>query len=288
MTNGSTILVTGGAGFLGSHTCLDLLDHGFEVVVVDNHCNSSPRALDRVQKLAGHRLTAYEVDIRDRDALGEVFAAHPIDVVIHFAGKKAVGESLQIPLAYYDINVGGTATLLRVMEVHNVQQIVFSSSCSIYGNAIRLPLDEDSPAGPTNPYARSKWIREQMLADACARWPELSVIALRYFNPAGAHPSGELGEDPTEVPKQRDALRDAGRGRPARGDLGVRRRLPNPRRLVRPRLHPCRRPRRRSPPRRRAPGRPSRPARAQPRHGAGVSVLELIAAFCAVSGTDLP
>jgi UDP-glucose 4-epimerase len=200
MTNGSTILVTGGAGFIGSHTCLELLDHGYEVVVVDNHSNSSPRAVERVQKLAGRPLTAYEVDIRDRAALGDVFAAHPVEAVIHFAAKKAVGESMQIPLAYYDINVGGTATLLRVMEAHGVQQMVFSSSCSIYGNAVRLPLDEDSPAGPTNPYARSKWICEQMMVDACVGNSELRVIALRYFNPVGAHPSGELGEDPTGVP----------------------------------------------------------------------------------------
>jgi UDP-glucose 4-epimerase len=200
MTNRSAILVAGGAGFIGSHTCLELLNNGFEVVVVDNHSNSSPRALERVQKLAGRPLAAYEVDIRDRDALGEVFTAHPIDAVIHLAAKKAVGESMQIPLTYYDINVGGTATLLRVMEAHGVQQLVFSSSCSIYGNAVRLPIDENSPAAPTNPYARSKWICEQMLADACVRYPELSVITLRYFNPVGAHPSGELGEDPNGVP----------------------------------------------------------------------------------------
>jgi UDP-glucose 4-epimerase len=196
----STILVTGGAGFIGSHTCLELLNKGHEVVVVDNYSNSSPRALDRVQKLAGRPLTAYEVDIRDRDALGEVFAAHPVYAVIHFAAKKAVGESMRIPLTYYDVNVGGTATLIRVMEARGVQRLVFSSSCSIYGNASKLPLNEDSPAGPTNPYARSKWICEQMLTDACVRYPELSVIALRYFNPVGAHPSGELGEDPNGVP----------------------------------------------------------------------------------------
>jgi len=200
MRNRSTILVTGGAGFIGSHTCLELLEHGYEVVVVDNHSNSSPRALERVQKLAGRPLIAYEVDVRDREALGDVFAAHPVDAVIHFAAKKAVGESMQIPLAYYDVNVGGTATLLGVMEAHGVQQLVFSSSCSIYGDAVRLPLDEDSPPGPTNPYARSKWVCEQMMADACVPDPERSVIALRYFNPVGAHPSGELGEDPTGVP----------------------------------------------------------------------------------------
>jgi UDP-glucose 4-epimerase len=201
MTKPSTILVTGGAGFIGSHTCLELLDHGHDVVVVDNYSNSSPHAVERVQKLAGRPLTAYEVDVRDRDALGKVFAAHPIDAVIHFAAKKAVGESMQIPLAYYDINVGGTATLLRVMEAHGMPPLVFSSSCSIYGNAAAgRPLDEQSAAAPTNPYARSKWICEQILSDACLRYPDFAVIALRYFNPVGAHPSGELGEDPNGVP----------------------------------------------------------------------------------------
>ena len=200
MTQSATILVTGGAGFIGSHTCLELLNHGYEIVVVDDYSNSSPRALEHVQKLAGRPLTAYEVDIRDRDALGEVFAAHPVDAVIHFAAKKAVRESMQIPLTYYDVNVGGTATLLRVMEAHRVQQLVFSSSCSIYGRAELLPLDEDATAAPTNPYTRSKWFCEQMIADACVRYPGLSVIALRYFNPVGAHPSGELGEDPYGVP----------------------------------------------------------------------------------------
>ncbi|WP_214370091.1 UDP-glucose 4-epimerase GalE [Pseudonocardia sp. H11422] len=200
MNNRPTVLVTGGAGFIGSHTCLELLEHDHDVVVIDNHSNSSPGALDRVRKLAGRPLPAYEVDIRDRDALGEVFAAHRIDAVIHFAAKKAVGESMQIPLSYYDTNVGGTATLLRVMQAHDVQQLVFSSSCSIYGEAEQLPLDEQSPANPTNPYARSKWICEQMMADACTRYPDLGIIALRYFNPVGAHPSGELGEDPSGVP----------------------------------------------------------------------------------------
>ncbi|MBV8539411.1 MAG: UDP-glucose 4-epimerase GalE [Pseudonocardiales bacterium] len=200
MTNGSTILVTGGAGFIGSHTCLALLDYGYEVVVVDNHDNSSPMALERVRKLAGRPLTAYDVDMRNRDALDGVFAAHPVEAVIHFAARKAVGESMRMPLAYYDTNVGGTATLLRVMAAYGVQKMIFSSSCSIYGNALRLPLDEDSPARPTNPYARSKWICEQLMADACVANPKLSVIALRYFNPIGAHPSGELGEDPKSVP----------------------------------------------------------------------------------------
>ena len=200
MSDGSTVLVTGGAGFIGSHTCLGLLDDGYEVVVADNYSNSSPRALDRVQKLAGRPLLAYDVDLRDRGSLGEVFDRHSIDAVIHFAGKKAVGESMEFPLTYYDVNVGGTAVLLRLMESHGVHQLVFSSSCSIYGqNDCRL-LDEGMAANPTNPYARSKWICEQMMVDACARHSELSVVALRYFNPVGAHPSGELGEDPNGVP----------------------------------------------------------------------------------------
>ena len=200
LSDGSTILVTGGAGFIGSHTCLELLDRGYEVVVADDYSNSSPHALDRVQKLAGRPLRAYCVDLRDRRSLGEVFESHSIDTVIHFAGKKAVGESMEIPLAYYDVNVGGTAVLLRLMEAHGIHQLVFSSSCSIYGQNDRQMLNEGTAVNPANPYARTKWICEQMLADACARYSEMSVIALRYFNPAGAHPTGELGEDPNGVP----------------------------------------------------------------------------------------
>ncbi len=196
-----TVLVTGGAGFIGSHTCAELLDHGHEVVVVDDHSNSSPHALDAVQKLAGRPLlAAHRVDLRDRVALDAVFAAHDIDAVIHFAAKKAVGESMQIPLDYFDINIGGTTALLCAMRDHGVHRMVFSSSCSIYGDTTTVPLDEDQPPGPTNPYARTKYICEQLLGDACRRYPELSVVALRYFNPIGAHPSGLIGEDPTGVP----------------------------------------------------------------------------------------
>jgi UDP-glucose 4-epimerase len=196
----NTILVTGGAGFIGSHACVDLLEHGYDVVVVDNYSNSSPVALDRAQKIARRPLTAYEIDLRDRAGLAGVFAAHPIDAVIHFAGKKAVGESMQIPLDYYDINVGGTTSLLRTMHEHGVHRLVFSSSCSIYGEAERMPLTEQDKVAPTNPYASSKWMCEQILAGACERHPHLSAIALRYFNPIGAHPSGQLGEDPRGVP----------------------------------------------------------------------------------------
>ncbi|MFI9383867.1 UDP-glucose 4-epimerase GalE [Kutzneria sp. NPDC052558] len=195
-----TVLVTGGAGFIGSHTCVELLASGCDVVVVDDYSNSSPAALDQVRALAGRPLTVYRADLRDRVALDAVFAAHPIDAVIHFAAKKAVGESMDIPLDYFDINIGGTTSLLRAMWAHGVHRLVFSSSCSIYGASAKTPLDEDEPAAPTNPYALSKWTCEQLLAQACQRYPELAVIALRYFNPVGAHPSGLIGEDPLGRP----------------------------------------------------------------------------------------
>ncbi|TXI38401.1 MAG: UDP-glucose 4-epimerase GalE [Mycobacterium sp.] len=195
-----TVLVTGGAGFIGSHTCVELLEAGNDVVVVDDYSNSHPSALDRVREITGKSLAVYDVDLRDRAGLSAVFEAHKIDSVIHFAAKKAVGESTQIPLEYFDINIGGTTNLIRTMYRHQVTRLVFSSSCSIYGDSSAAPLSESDPAGPTNPYALSKWICEQVLTQACTYIPELSVIALRYFNPIGAHPSGRLGEDPLGVP----------------------------------------------------------------------------------------
>ncbi|MFB7447415.1 UDP-glucose 4-epimerase GalE [Streptomyces sp. NPDC056194] len=196
-----TVLVTGGAGFIGSHTCVELLASGHEVVVLDDHSNSSPEALERVAKIAGRPIAAAHVgDVRDRRALDAVFTAHPIDAVIHFAAKKAVGESVQIPLTYYDINVGGTTALIAAMHDHGVHRLVFSSSCSVYGDTTTVPLTEASPAAPTNPYAAGKWTCERILADVCRHVPELRVLALRYFNPAGAHPTGLLGEDPHGVP----------------------------------------------------------------------------------------
>nr|WP_262388000.1 UDP-glucose 4-epimerase GalE [Streptomyces parvus] len=196
-----TILITGGAGFIGSHTCVELLRTGHEVVVLDDHSNSSPEALERIAKVAGRPLAAtYVADVRDRRSLNAVFTAHPIDAVIHFAAKKAVGESVRIPLAYYDINVGGTMALVSAMHDHGVHRLVFSSSCSIYGNATTVPLTEESPAAPTNPYASTKWACERALADLCQHTPELRVSALRYFNPVGAHPTGLLGEDPRGMP----------------------------------------------------------------------------------------
>ncbi|MGI5373120.1 UDP-glucose 4-epimerase GalE [Streptomyces sp. CA-251387] len=196
-----TVLVTGGAGFIGSHTCVELLDHGYEVVVVDNHANSSPHVLDRIAKTASRPLTAaHLVDVRDREALGHVFAAHRIDSVIHFAARKAVGESVERPVEYYDTNVGGTCALLSAMHEHGVHRLVFSSSCSVYGDARTLPLTEHSPVAPTNPYARTKLMCERVLEDICELLPQMRVLALRYFNPVGAHPSGLLGEDPCGVP----------------------------------------------------------------------------------------
>jgi UDP-glucose 4-epimerase len=196
----STVLVTGGAGFIGSHTCVELLEHGHRVVVVDDHSNSTPATLERVAKVAGRAVTCYEGDVRDRALLDQIFTEQDIDQVIHFAAKKAVGESLQIPLEYWSVNVGGTVTLLEAMRDHHVRDLVFSSSCSVYGDARRVPLSEQDPTGPTNPYAHTKLVCEQVLADACRRHPEFRVLALRYFNPIGAHESGLLGEDPPGVP----------------------------------------------------------------------------------------
>jgi UDP-glucose 4-epimerase len=196
-----TVLVTGGAGFIGSHTCVELLEHGYEVIVLDDFSNSSPRALERVESAAGRPVSAfYEGDLRNATLLDRVFGENSIDAVIHFAAKKAVGESVDLPLEYYDINVSATTGLLRAMLAHDVGKLVFSSSCSIYGQTETVPLDETEPAAPTNPYARSKWFCENIIADAAGRYPELTAVALRYFNPVGAHSSGLLGEDPQGVP----------------------------------------------------------------------------------------
>ncbi|PZT71393.1 UDP-glucose 4-epimerase GalE [Streptomyces sp. SW4] len=197
----STVLVTGGAGFIGSHTCVALLDHGYEVIVVDDYSNSTPQALTRVERVAGRFVAAvYELDIRDRRALSAVFDRHRVDAVVHFAAHKSVGESTRMPVQYHDTNVGGTTSLLAAMREHHVHRLVFSSSCSLYGDAGRGPLDESAPARPTNPYATSKWLCERILADVCRHWPGFRVLALRYFNPVVAHPSGLLGEDPHGEP----------------------------------------------------------------------------------------
>jgi UDP-glucose 4-epimerase len=196
-----TALVTGGAGFIGSHCCVDLLANGFDVVVVDNFSNSSPAALDRVREIGGSgQLTAMKVDLLDESALQAVFDCFPIDVVIHFAAFKAVDDSLNRPLEYYTNNVAGLLNLLNAMSLAQVKHLVFSSTCAIYGDTGEVPLTELSTPDPTNPYARSKWMGEQILEDICTAHPDWSVTALRYFNPVGAHESGQLGEDPAGIP----------------------------------------------------------------------------------------
>ncbi|MBN2780634.1 MAG: UDP-glucose 4-epimerase GalE [Candidatus Marinimicrobia bacterium] len=195
-----TILVTGGAGYIGSHTCVSLLEAGYQVVVVDNYSNSNPIALDRVRMITGKDLTAYPVDICDREALAQVFSLHKIDAVIHFAGFKAVGESVEKPLEYYHNNIFGTLVLCRAMRDAGVKHIVFSSSATVYGMSGDVPFRETAPTSATNPYGRTKLFIEEILRDLSVPDPDWSVTILRYFNPVGAHPSGLIGEDPNGIP----------------------------------------------------------------------------------------
>ena len=195
------ILVTGGAGYIGSHRCLELLNQGHEVVVVDNLCNSCEEALNRVKELTGKDLAFYEADILDKEALNRVFDQEKIDAVIHFAGLKAVGESVAKPLEYYHNNITGTLVLCDVMRSHGVKKIIFSSSATVYGDPAFIPITEDCPKGKiTNPYGQTKSMLEQVLTDLHVADPEWNVILLRYFNPVGAHESGRIGEDPTGIP----------------------------------------------------------------------------------------
>jgi UDP-glucose 4-epimerase len=195
------ILVTGGAGYIGSHTCVELLNAGYEVVVVDNLCNSCKEALDRVQKITGKSVKFYEVDILDREGLNQVFDTEPIDSVIHFAGLKAVGESVAKPLEYYHNNITGTLVLCDVMRHHGVKSIVFSSSATVYGTPAFVPITEECPKGIcTNPYGWTKSMLEQILTDLHTADAEWKVILLRYFNPIGAHESGLIGENPKGIP----------------------------------------------------------------------------------------
>ncbi len=195
------ILITGGCGYIGSHTCVEMIKAGYEIVVLDNYYNSKPEALRRVEALTGTKIPFYECDIRDEDGMRAVFAAHKIDAVIHFAGLKAVGESVEKPLAYYDNNVNGTLVLCRVMKEAGCKRIIFSSSATVYGGENPSPLKEGMPTGAvTNPYGRTKYVIEEILKDVCVSDPEFCAVLLRYFNPVGAHESGNIGEDPNGIP----------------------------------------------------------------------------------------
>lgn len=200
MQKTKTVLVTGGAGYIGSHTTLRLLEEGYNVIVVDNYCNSSPESLARVKKLTGKDFKVYECDICDRAGLEKIFSENTIDSVIHFAGLKAVGESCKEPLKYYENNIYGTTVLCQVMQKFNVKQIIFSSSATVYGNN-KVPYFEDMKIGDvTNPYGRTKFIIEEILGDLYNSDNSWKIILLRYFNPVGAHESGKIGEDPNGIP----------------------------------------------------------------------------------------
>jgi UDP-glucose 4-epimerase len=196
-----TILLTGGAGYIGSHTAIEFLQAGDDVVVYDNLCNSSPESLRRVQQLTGRELIFVEGDIRDRAALDALFRNHDIDAVVHFAGLKAVGESVEKPMLYYDNNVGGSVTLFEAMQAAGVKTIVFSSSATVYGDPASVPIREDFPVGgTTNPYGTSKLFIEKILQDMAIADADWRIALLRYFNPVGAHESGQIGEDPQGIP----------------------------------------------------------------------------------------
>lgn len=194
------ILVTGGAGFIASHTNVELLNAGYEVVVVDNLINSRRKSIDRVEELTGKKITFYEEDLLNEKALDDIFDKEKIDSVIHFAALKAVGESCEIPLRYFDNNLTGTLNLLKVMEKHNVKSLVFSSSATVYGKPKTVPIKEDFPLSVSNPYGRTKLITEDMLRDIYKSDNEWNIAILRYFNPIGAHESGRIGENPNGIP----------------------------------------------------------------------------------------
>ena len=200
MTTKRSILVTGGAGYIGSHTIVELLSSGYEVVVIDNLSNSSRESIKRVEKITQKQVPLIVADLRDSDAMQLLFTKRKFDAVIHFAALKAVGESVAKPSEYYDNNVGGTFNLLRWMKEASLKKIVFSSSATVYGDPHAVPIDESFPTGPTNPYGRTKWMIELMLNDLAAADPEWAVANLRYFNPVGAHSSGTIGEDPQDIP----------------------------------------------------------------------------------------
>ena len=195
-----SILVTGGAGYIGSHTAVELLNAGYDVVIADNFCNSHPEVLNRIAALTGKQPVFYEADVRDAEALNNIFSQHQIESVIHFAGLKAVGESTRLPLKYYQNNIAATLTLCEVMQQHNVFDLVFSSSATVYGDPHAVPINEGFPLSATNPYGRSKLMVEEILRDVAKAEPRWGIVLLRYFNPVGAHASGTMGEDPNGIP----------------------------------------------------------------------------------------
>jgi len=194
------VLVTGGAGYIGTHTVVELLNAGHEVVIFDNFYNSKPKSLERVREITGKDFKFYEADMLDAEAMNKIFAAEKVDAVIHFAGLKAVGESCEKPWMYYNNNIVGTLNILAAMKKHGVKRFVFSSSATVYGDAKIVPVKEDFPTGATNPYGQTKLMQEIMLTDMTKADPELTVTLLRYFNPVGAHESGLIGEDPQGIP----------------------------------------------------------------------------------------
>lgn len=195
------VLLAGGAGYIGSHTCVELINAGHEVVIADNFSNSCPEAVKRVEEITGKKIPLYEADVCDKGAVDRIFAENDLDAVIHFAGLKAVGESVEKPVEYYRNNIDSTLTLLEAMKKYNVNKFIFSSSATVYGTPISVPLVETMPTGsPTNPYGWTKLMMEQILTDTANANPEMSIVILRYFNPIGAHESGRIGEDPNGIP----------------------------------------------------------------------------------------
>ena len=228
------ILVTGGAGYIGSHTVIELINAGYEVVIVDNLCNSSSIVLDRIEEITGKRVKFYEIDTRDSEKLKVVFEENKIDAVIHFAALKAVGKSVQKPLDYYDNNLTNTLTVLKLMREFGVDKFVFSSSATVYGNPKTCPIKEDFPLSTTNPYGTTKLMIEEILRDICNANKDFNVAILRYFNPIGAHESGLIGEEPNGIPNnlmpyitkvavgQLEKLRVFGNDYPTHDGTGVR------------------------------------------------------------------
>ncbi len=194
------ILVTGGAGFIGSHTCVELLDAGYEIAVVDNFCNSKPEMIDKIKEISGKDFKFYEADLLDKPKVEAIFKENKIDAVIHFAGLKAVGESVSMPLEYYHNNIGSTLILCEVMREYGCKKMVFSSSATVYGCPKSVPIKEDFPLSTTNPYGSTKLMIENILRDLCVSDDEWSIALLRYFNPIGAHKSGKIGENPNGIP----------------------------------------------------------------------------------------